>query len=153
MCVRVCVCVCVCVCSWDGLLGFENEEYVVFYLLSGQGLASPSCCFGVSVHRGQTPAAHPGAHLSPASKLLGPFGLSQVLPITFWRQHHVPYREGTSCCETTHASGLHRAWPRRGVSVNGSLTQLFFLLRNGLGFREGTSEMNLKPRSPAICRE
>ena len=26
---------------WEGLLDFENEEYVVFYLWSGQGLASP----------------------------------------------------------------------------------------------------------------
>ena len=26
-------------CSWEGLLDFENEEYVVFYLLSGQGSA------------------------------------------------------------------------------------------------------------------
>ena len=27
-------------CSWEGLLDFENEEYVFFYLLSGQGPAS-----------------------------------------------------------------------------------------------------------------
>lgn len=27
-------------CSWEGLLDLENEEYVVFYLLSGQGQAS-----------------------------------------------------------------------------------------------------------------
>ena len=27
-------------CSQGVLLNFENEEYVVFYLLSGQGLAS-----------------------------------------------------------------------------------------------------------------
>ena len=46
-------------CSQEGLLDFENEEYMVFYLLSGQGS-------GVSVHRGQT--ARPGAHLSPAAK-------------------------------------------------------------------------------------
>ena len=31
---------------------------------------------------------------------------------------------GTSCCETTHASGYYRAWPRRVVSVNGSLIVL-----------------------------
>ena len=31
------------------------------------GLFSRSCYFGISVHRGQTPAAQPGAHLSPAS--------------------------------------------------------------------------------------
>ena len=49
---------------------FENEEYVILYLLSGLGLASPpSCYFGVPVHRGETPAAQPGAHLSPASQL------------------------------------------------------------------------------------
>ena len=56
-----------CMCSREGLLDFKNEEYVVFYLLSGQDLASPpSCYFGGSVHRGWTPAAQPGAHLSPA---------------------------------------------------------------------------------------
>lgn len=27
-------------CIWEGLLDLENEEYVVFYLLSGQGQAS-----------------------------------------------------------------------------------------------------------------
>ena len=29
---------------------------------------------------------------------------------------------GTSCCETTQASGFHHAWPRRAVSVISSLT-------------------------------
>ena len=29
---------------------------------------------------------------------------------------------GTSCCETAQASDYHHAWPRRAVSVNGSLT-------------------------------
>ena len=49
---------------------FGNDEYVILYPLSGLGLASPpSCYFGVSVHRGETPAAQPGAHLSPASQL------------------------------------------------------------------------------------
>ena len=78
--------------------------------------------------------------------LLPPFRLSPVLPVGFPGQQCVPYQEGTSCCETTHASGSHCAWPRRVVSVTSSLTQPFFLLRNGLGFRECTSEMNLKPR-------
>ena len=37
-------------CSQEGLLDFAHEEYVVLYLLSGQGSASPpSCYFGVSV--------------------------------------------------------------------------------------------------------
>ena len=27
-------------CSWEGLLDFENEEYVAFYLLCVQGQAS-----------------------------------------------------------------------------------------------------------------
>ena len=31
-------------CSPGGLLDFENEEYVVFYLLSGQGPASSLDC-------------------------------------------------------------------------------------------------------------
>ena len=43
-----------CTCSQGGFLDFKNEEYVVFYLLSGQGSAvSCSCYFGVSVHRGE----------------------------------------------------------------------------------------------------
>ena len=43
-----------CTCSQGGFLDFKNEEYVVFYLLSRQGSAvSCSCCFGVSVHRGE----------------------------------------------------------------------------------------------------
>ena len=55
-------------CSQEGLLDFAHEEYVVLYLLSGQGSASPrSCSFGVSVDRGRTPAVQPGAHLPPAS--------------------------------------------------------------------------------------
>ena len=42
------------------------------YLLSGEDSAPP-CSYhyfylGVSVHKGQIPAAQPGAHLSPASK-------------------------------------------------------------------------------------
>ena len=32
---------------------------------------------------------------------------------------------GTSCCETTQASGYHRAWPRWVVSVNSSLTERY----------------------------
>ena len=57
-----------CMYSWEGLLDLENEKYVVsvFYLGRAQ-LLSPSCYFGVSVHRRQTPAGQPGAHLSPAS--------------------------------------------------------------------------------------
>ena len=27
-------------CSWEGLLDYENEDHLVFYLLSGQGTAS-----------------------------------------------------------------------------------------------------------------
>ena len=47
--------------SLGGLLDFKTEEYVIFYLLSGQGSASPlSCYFGVSVHK---------EHLSPSSVL------------------------------------------------------------------------------------
>ena len=52
-----------------GLLNFKNEEYVVFYLLSGQGPASSIilhlwsfCYYGIPVHRGET--VQPGAHLS-----------------------------------------------------------------------------------------
>ena len=52
-------------CSWEGLLDFKNEEYVVFYLLPRQGSTPLSCYFGVSVHRGET--VQPGGHLSPAS--------------------------------------------------------------------------------------
>ena len=48
------------------ILNLENEKYVVSYLGRAQ-LHSHSCYFGVSVHRGQTPAAQPGARLSPAS--------------------------------------------------------------------------------------
>ena len=33
---------------------------------------------------------------------------------------------GTSCCETTHARCYYCTWPRREVSVNVSLTGLFF---------------------------
>ena len=40
-------------CSQGGLFNFENEEYVIFYLLFGQGLAST--------------IIQPRAHLSPAS--------------------------------------------------------------------------------------
>ena len=58
-------------CSWGGFLDLKNEEYVVSYLLSGQGSAPPPACYylhlGVSVHRRQTPAAQSGAQLSPAS--------------------------------------------------------------------------------------
>ena len=56
-------------CSREGLLDLENEEYVVFYLLSGQDSAPPPFHLALSVHRGQIPAAQPGAHLSPASNL------------------------------------------------------------------------------------
>ena len=56
-------------CRLGGLLNFKNEEYVVFYLLSGQGPASSIilhlwsfCYYGIPVHRGET--VQPGAHLS-----------------------------------------------------------------------------------------
>ena len=51
-----------------GLVDFENEKYVVSVLYLGW--AQPiklSCYYGVSVHRGQTLSAQPGAQLSPAS--------------------------------------------------------------------------------------
>ena len=58
--------------SW-GVFNFENEEYVAFYLLSGQGPASSIILllwrfyyYGVSVHKGKT--VQSGAHLSPASQ-------------------------------------------------------------------------------------
>ena len=41
-----------CVYSCEDLLDFQNEKALVLYFLSGQGSASPSCYFGVSVHRG-----------------------------------------------------------------------------------------------------
>lgn len=52
---------------------FENEEYMVYQLYSGQGSDTPSSCYclhlGVSAHKEQTPAAQPQAHLSrPATK-------------------------------------------------------------------------------------
>ena len=43
-------------CCQEGLLDFENEKYVVFYLHRAQ-LLFDFCCFGLSVHRGQTLAA------------------------------------------------------------------------------------------------
>ena len=65
-------------CSWDGLLDFENEEYMVFYLFSWQGPASSIilllwsfCCYGVSVHGGET--VKPGAQLSSDSYLANVF--------------------------------------------------------------------------------
>ena len=48
--------------SWEGLLDLENEKYVV-----SSGQDSSPLHLGVSVQRGQTPDAQPGAHLSPAS--------------------------------------------------------------------------------------
>ena len=62
-----------CTHSREGLLDRENEKYTasVFYLCRAQFL-SHSCCLGGSVHRGQTLAAQPSAHPSPAS------------PPTFW---------------------------------------------------------------------
>ena len=51
-----------CIYRWEGLLNFENEEHVVFYL--GRILfLSHSCCFGVSVHRGLALAVQPGDYL------------------------------------------------------------------------------------------
>ena len=78
-------------------------------------------------------------------RLLPPSGPSWILPVSFTRHimggsllplfappkfSHLVFGGsamfliGTSCCETTHASGYHRAWPRWVVfvSVNGSLT-------------------------------
>ena len=58
--------------SLEGL-DFGNGEYVVFYLLYGK--AQPLLLFynlhlRVWVHREQTPAVCPAAHLSPVSGLL-----------------------------------------------------------------------------------
>ena len=55
----------------EGLLDFENEKYVVFYLLRAQPpplsyFYGVSDNYGASVYRGET--VQPGSHLSPASK-------------------------------------------------------------------------------------
>ena len=53
------------VCSREGLLRVRS---VWSLSLFWAGLSSSgACCFGVSVRKGQTPAAQPGAHLPPAS--------------------------------------------------------------------------------------
>ena len=33
----------------------------------------------------------------------------------------IMFLTGTACCETTHADGYYRAWPRRVISVHSSL--------------------------------
>ena len=75
-------------CNPGGLLNFENEDYVVFYLLPGQGPASFSilllqsfCYYGDFVHRGET--VQPGAHLFPASSLLVIFFVHWLINIRF----------------------------------------------------------------------
>ena len=66
-----------CMCS---VLDLGNEEYVVSLSLICAGLSSslllPLSYLGASAHWGQIPAAQPGAHLSPASALLGVRGWS-----------------------------------------------------------------------------
>ena len=56
-------------------------------------------------------------------------------PPSFWPLLNSPARTvlfiRTSCRETTHASGEYRAWPRRAVSVSGSLTRCGFHLQEG----------------------
>ena len=51
--------------------------------------------------------------------LLPPSGPSWILPVSFGDS--TVSLIGTSCCETTRASGYHPAWPRWAVSVSGSL--------------------------------
>ena len=65
-------------CSQGGLLNFENEESIVSYRISVQGPASSIilllwsfCCYGVSVHGGET--VKPGAQLSSDSYLANVF--------------------------------------------------------------------------------
>ena len=56
-------------CSWEGLLDLENEEYVVFYLLSVQVFAILWILIWEYLSPGgQTLTAEPGANLSPASE-------------------------------------------------------------------------------------
>ena len=52
---------------WEGHLDFKNEEYVVFSLLSGLSFSSLLLFWSICP-RGRTPAAQPGAHLSPTSR-------------------------------------------------------------------------------------
>ena len=52
--------------SQEGLLALKNEKYVVS---SWHGSAPLPLHLGVSIHRGQTPAIQPRAHLFPALKL------------------------------------------------------------------------------------
>ena len=51
--------------SREGILDLKNEKYVVSYLGRAQLLLL--FILELSAHREQTPAAQPGAHLSPAS--------------------------------------------------------------------------------------
>ena len=60
-------------CSQGGLLNFNSEEYMVFYLLFEQGPASSIICYhGVSFHREET--VQPRAHVSPT---LGTFSSNE----------------------------------------------------------------------------
>ena len=71
-----------CVSSWEHLLDFENETYVVsiFYLGRGQ-LLSRSCCFAISVHRGQTSCLAWGPSISCLSLTSA---LKKSLWIMYW---------------------------------------------------------------------
>ena len=57
--------------------------------------------------------------------LLPPTGPSQILPVSL--QGSTMFLIGASC-ETVHASGYCRAWPRWTASVNGSLTAALFTI-------------------------
>ena len=55
--------------------------------------------------------------------LLPPFGLSQILLVSFWQQHHIPYHSTTGPpVVRQEASRYHRAWLTWVVSVSGSVT-------------------------------
>ena len=47
---------------------------------------------------------------------LPPFGPSGILLVSFGSS--TVFFIGISCCETTHVSGYHPAWPRWAVSIN-----------------------------------
>ena len=52
-------------------------------------------------------------------RLLSPLGPSQFSQLAVGGS--TMFLVGTSCCETAHASSYYCAWPRRAVSVSGSL--------------------------------
>ena len=133
-------------CNQEGLLDFQNEDYVAFYLLPGQGPAL--LLLGVSVHRGQTLAVHPCSPWGPSgSCLMVTWGNSQPLEAGPQRRrpHRVPAADGSHQILFSSLERANHLFPLKLVSAQARQTNF-----NPRASKNIIKKVNLFPKKHTV---